>query len=129
MMDTEKKTFVLVHGARPSIKSAPGREEGPFIGRDGAEECRAVGLPAIGFAKLMADIRVGLQLVRRLLHTRPHGLGFAQGFLDLAFERAKIASHFRRKLSAALNTVGMFSSMAPALESGGLTLAPFVDVS
>jgi len=31
--------------AEPSIKSASRREEGPLIGRDGAEECRTVDLP------------------------------------------------------------------------------------
>ena len=75
----------------PSIKSASGREEGPLVGCDGADQSRAIGLPAIGFPKLTGDIRVGLQLVYRLLHTRPHDLGFAQALLDLVFKRAKIA--------------------------------------
>jgi hypothetical protein len=77
--------------AEPSIKSASRREEGPLIGSDGAKESLAVGLPVISFAKLTGDIRIGPQFAQRLLHARPHDLGFAQALLDLALKRTKIA--------------------------------------
>ncbi len=55
------------------------------------EQSRAIGFAAKGFTKLTGYIRVGLQFMQCLLHTRPHDLGFTQALFHLAFESAKIA--------------------------------------
>ena len=75
----------------PPIEPAPGREEGPLVGRDGVDKSRAIQLAAKGFAKLTSDIRVGPQSSHRFLHARSHDLRFAQVLLDLVFKRANIA--------------------------------------
>ena len=77
----------------------------------------------------MGDIRVGPQFAQRLLHTRPHGLGFAQGLLDLALKRAKIAFPVQAEVQRSVEHCRDVQLDGASCRVRGLTLAPFVDVS
>ena len=118
----------------PPIKSAPGREEGPLIGRDGAEEARAVRLAAEGLTKLRTTSGSARSLFNASSTLDPMVWGFSRVCTVWSSSVRRSPSQFRRKLSAALNTVGMFSSTSPDVEvelarASFIGLAPFVDRS